>query len=148
MILLRRFGTGPGTSRSPWRWLGRGVAGLHFGYLAYLITGGFLAWRWPRTFPAHLLAAAWAARIVVTGARCPSTAVQNRLRERAGQPPLASGFIDAYIRGRFFPAAAETATRATVGGIVLASWVGLIRRRRRGAAGGRAMSPALVGESR
>ena len=31
---------------------------LHFGFLVYLVVGGFLAWRWPRTLWLHLVAAA------------------------------------------------------------------------------------------
>lgn len=34
------------------------VLTLHFGYLAYVVVGGFVAWRWPRTIWVHLVAAA------------------------------------------------------------------------------------------
>jgi len=44
-----------------WRWSGDGVVALHFAYLAYLLVGGFVAWRWPKTIVPHALAALWAA---------------------------------------------------------------------------------------
>ena len=33
------------------RLLADGVMATHFGYLVYLVVGGFLAWRWPRARP-------------------------------------------------------------------------------------------------
>ena len=107
-----------------WRWLADAVAALHLGYLAYLICGGFLAWRWRRSIGAHALAAAWAAVIVTTSAPCPLTALQNALREHAGQAPLGASFIDTYVRGRFFPADGLGLVQTLVGALVLVSWIG------------------------
>ena len=104
--------------------LATGVVGLHYAYLAYLIAGGFLAWRWPKSIPAHVLAAAWAVLIVVTKVPCPLTALQNTLRERAGQQPLGGSFIDTYVRGTLFPADRVGLVQALVSVVVLASWVG------------------------
>jgi len=39
-----------------YRLLADGVAGVHYAYLAYLLVGGFVAWRWPRTLVAHAIA--------------------------------------------------------------------------------------------
>jgi len=47
-----------------YRLLADGVAGIHYGYLAYLVSGGFIAWRWPRTIVTHVLAAAWGVVVV------------------------------------------------------------------------------------
>lgn len=107
-----------------WRWLADAVAGLHLAYLAYLICGGFLAWRWRRTIGGHAVAAAWGAVIVTTSAPCPLTALQNNLREHAGQAPLGASFIDTYVRGRFFPADRLGLVQVVVGLLVLVSWVG------------------------
>jgi uncharacterized protein DUF2784 len=116
-----------------YRLLGDAVAGVHYAYLAYLLVGGFVAWRWPRTIALHAFAAVWAVLIIATPVPCPLTAAQNALRERGGQPPLRDSFINTYIRGTLYPAAYETETRVVVAGIVVASWVGFairIRRRR------------------
>jgi hypothetical protein len=111
-----------------YRVLADGVAGLHYAYLAYLLAGGFIAWRWPRTIAAHIVAAIWAVLIIATPVPCPLTAAQNALRELGGQPPLPDSFINIYIRGTFYPASHETDVRVMVAGIVAVSWIGLALR--------------------
>jgi len=114
-----------------YRLLADAVAGLHYAYLAYLLVGGFVAWRWPRTIALHIFAAVWAVLVIATPVPCPLTAAQNALRERGGQPPLRDSFINTYIRGTFYPAAHETETRVLVAGVVVASWIGFALRMRR-----------------
>jgi Protein of Unknown function (DUF2784) len=114
-----------------WRWLADGVAAVHLGYLGYLATGGFIASRWPRTIVAHVIAAGWGAVIVTTDAPCPLTALQNNLRERAGQDPLSASYIDTYVRGRLFPADRLGVVQGIVAVLVLVSWVGFGARTRR-----------------
>lgn len=113
-----------------YRWLALAVAGLHFAYLAYLLFGGYLAWRWPRTITVHLLVVAWAAFTLATQVPCPLTRVQDALRELGGQRELRSTFINVYVRGVFYPADHERAAQALVGLLVLVSWLGLAARRR------------------
>ena len=115
-----------------WRWLADGVAAVHLGYLGYLVSGGLIAWRFPRTITAHAMAATWGIVIVTTNAPCPLTALQNNLRERAGQPPLAAGYIDTYVRGRFFPAHRMGVVQGVVATAVIVSWIGFSARKRRG----------------
>ena len=43
-----------------YEWLVTLVLALHFAYVAYVVVGGFLAWRWPRAIWPHLVACAWA----------------------------------------------------------------------------------------
>jgi hypothetical protein len=108
-----------------YRWLALTVAGLHFVYLAYLLFGGFLAWRWPRTIAVHLVVVAWAAFTLATQAPCPLTGLQNSLRELGGQRELGTTFINTYVRGVFYPADHERLTQALVGLLILVSWLGL-----------------------
>ncbi len=114
-----------------WRLLADLVVAVHFGFLAYLLVGGFLAWRWPRTILTHAVAALWALLIVVVDVPCPLTGLQNALRERGGQHRLSDGFIETYVRGTFYPAAYERASQVIVAVLVLVSWVGFALRRRR-----------------
>ena len=114
-----------------WRRLADGVAGVHYAYMAYLLAGGFIAWRWPKTIWAHGVAALWAILIVTTKVPCPLTALQNHLRESAGQQPLSNSFINLYIRGTFYPADKQAVAQAATAVIVIASWVGFARRRHR-----------------
>jgi hypothetical protein len=109
-------------------WLAVAVAGLHFAFLAYLVTGGYLAWRWPRSLALHILAASWGFVVVAASLPCPLTAAQNWLRHRAQQPGLASSFLDTYVRGVFYPADHDRVVQALVALVVLASWTGLLLR--------------------
>ncbi len=108
-----------------YRWLAIAVIGLHFGYLAYLVAGGYLAWRWPRTFVLHLISVTWGVLIISAKAPCPLTLLQNTLRERGGQRKLDMSFIDTYVRGTFYPADHQIAARALVALMVAVSWLGL-----------------------
>ena len=114
-----------------WRGLADGVAGVHYMFMGYLLVGGFIAWRWPKTIWAHALAAVWAILIVTTKVPCPLTALQNHFRENAGQRPLSDSFINVYIRGTFYPNGAQTLARVTIAVVIIGSWIGFVRRQRR-----------------
>lgn len=104
----------------------------HFAFLAYLVVGGFLAWRWPRTIWVHLAVAAYGLFNVLVGWACPLTYVENWGRERADDATLpATGFIDHYIAGVVYPREHETLAQLIVAVVVLVSWVGYLVRRRR-----------------
>jgi hypothetical protein len=96
----------------------------HFAYLAYLVVGGFVAWRWTWTVWLHVGAAAWAFAIVTLSPPCPLTWAENWARRRAGMPGLSHGFIDRYVTGVLYPARYETAVRVLVAVVVVVSWVG------------------------
>jgi len=81
------------------RLLADGVMATHFGYLVYLVVGGFLAWRWPRAIYPHLVAVAWALGIVLIGFPCPLTGIERRLRSETGE----FGFIDRYLERETIP---------------------------------------------
>src|SRR5918993_1474007 len=77
---------------------------VHFAYLAFVVGGGLLAWRWPRAFWLHLVATLWGFATVTIGLICPLTTVEHWARQRAGQPGLPpSGFIDHYLAGVVYP---------------------------------------------
>ena len=109
-------------------WLAVAVAGLHYAFLAYLVTGGYLAWRWPRSLTLHILAATWGFVVVAARLPCPLTALQNWLRRRAQEPALARSFLDTYARGVFYPANHEQLVQGLVALLILASWTGLVLR--------------------
>lgn len=113
---------------SVWRALIDLVVALHYGFLVYLVIGGFVAWRWPRTIGLHVLAAVWAALIVTTHVPCPLTAAQNNFRERAGLQPLSDSFINLYVKGTLYPDGRQSLSQVLVGLVVLVSWVGFARR--------------------
>ena len=103
---------------------------VHFGYLAYVVLGGFLAWRWPRAFWPHLAAAAWGLAVVGIPLTCPLTTAENWARRRAGQSQQTSGFIDRYIEGALYPERYTLALQVLAGILVVGSWAGAYLYRR------------------
>lgn len=109
------------------------ILAVHFGYLGYLVTGGFLAWRWPRTVWSHSIVAMWGIVVTALDLTCPLTWAEDWSRQQAGEPPLTSGFIDRYIEGVLYPERYATVVQILVALLVAASWAGLAYRRRSGA---------------
>lgn len=102
---------------------------VHFAYLAYVVAGGFLAWRWPRTFWLHLAATLWGLAAVGVGLICPLTYVEDLSRERAGQPGLpAIGFIDHYIEGVVYPERYAGLVQGLMAAAVATAWLGVLLR--------------------
>ncbi|MEU4422587.1 DUF2784 domain-containing protein [Actinoplanes sp. NPDC024001] len=103
---------------------------VHFAFLAWVVFGGFLAWRWPSAIWAHLAAALWGLSSVVFGLHCPLTWVEERARERAGEAGLSGGFIDTYLTGVIYPERYAGLAQALVAVTVAVSWAGAAHRRR------------------
>lgn len=100
------------------------VLAMHYAFLGYLVVGGFLAWRWPRTIWLHLAAGAWAVVITFVPVVCPLTWAQNHLRARIGRPPLRDGFMAHYVTGVLYPDGWRDGVRLAVAVVVLVSWLG------------------------
>lgn len=103
---------------------------VHLAFVLYVLVGGFVAWRWPRTIVLHVLAAVWGLLIVTTPVQCPLTWLQNRIRVHSGDAQLARGFVETYVTGTFYPASAQTLVQVVTAAVVLASWVGYVARAR------------------
>ncbi|MBF6170877.1 DUF2784 domain-containing protein [Nocardia blacklockiae] len=102
------------------------TAGVHFLFVVYLVTGGFLAWRWHRTIWTHIAAVGWGFSTVLFTVDCPLTRLENWARQRAGDSELPpGGFIDHYITGVLYPRDALDLVRVLVVIVVLLSWAGL-----------------------
>ena len=100
---------------------------LHFGYLAFLVFGGFVAWKAPRVIWPHLAVVAWAIGVVVVRYPCPLTDLERYFRPSVGE----RGFIERYLEGVIYPEGHVTAARLVVVAFVAASYAGILRRRRR-----------------
>lgn len=98
------------------------VMGLHFLVLAYIVLGGFLAWRWPRAVFLHLPFLLWGLGISFLGFVCPLTELENWLRGREGDP---DGFIAEYLDGVLYPDEYLVASRVLAGVVVAVSYVGV-----------------------
>ena len=102
---------------------------LHFGFLVFLVVGGWVALRWRRLVWVHVAAAAWSAGIVTVGQSCPLTVLERWATVRAGGPRIDEGFIDRYVEGVVYPGSLAGVVRAAVALVVVASWVLVWRRR-------------------
>jgi Protein of Unknown function (DUF2784) len=104
----------------------------HFAFLAYLLLGGFIAWRSPWTIWAHAAAALYGLFNVLIGWPCPLTHVEDWGRARAGESTLPStGFIDHYLTDVVYPQDHEALVQVLVAAVVLTSWIGFAIRRGR-----------------
>lgn len=111
---------------------------IHFAFIAYLLLGGFIACRWPRTIALHVATVLWGLGSVALDLPCPLTAAERWARARAGMPPLPSaGFIAHYVTGVLYPASWALAVQAAVFAVVLASWALVLIRWRRSTPAGR-----------
>ena len=97
---------------------------FHFAFLAYLVTGGFLAWRWPRTIWLHLAVVAWGFSTVAFRLQCPLTYVEDWSRRKAGEQGLTTGFIDTYLAGVVYPQRFAGLMQLLAGLAVVTSWAG------------------------
>ncbi|SDZ27223.1 PEP-CTERM protein-sorting domain-containing protein [Asanoa ishikariensis] len=116
-----------------WKELATVFLGLHFAFVAYVLFGGFLAWKWPKAIWFHLPAVGWGIALIGFGLNCPLTYAQNWALGHAGEPPLTRGFVDTYIEGILYPERYVHVAQAILALIVLVSYVGffVLRRRRK-----------------
>ncbi len=99
------------------------VVVAHFAFIGYLVVGGFVALRWPRTIFLHILAVVWGVGSLSLHLQCPLTDLERWARARAGIAPLPSdGFITHYITGVLYPADAVGVVEAVVLTVVIVSW--------------------------
>jgi hypothetical protein len=114
------------------------IVALHFAFVVFVVFGGLLAIRWPRTLWLHVPAVVWGVLIEFSGWICPLTPLENRLREGQGQRGYQGDFIEHYILPALYP---EGLTRrdqlflgAVAAAINLAIYAFIFLRRRRSVA--------------
>jgi hypothetical protein len=107
-----------------YQWLVNVILTAHFVYLAYLVVGGFLAWRWTKMIWPHLAAAVWGVLIVFNLVACPLTIAEVWARRLAGDDPVNGGFIDRYVTNVIYPGRYLVEVRLGVALVVLISYVG------------------------
>jgi hypothetical protein len=112
------------------------ILALHLVFVLFVVLGGLLVLRWPRTAWLHIPAAIWGVLIEYTGWICPLTPLENSLRERGGEAGYSGGFIEHYIQPLLYPAGLTRSTQVVLGSVVLllnlaAYTIALSRRRRR-----------------
>ncbi len=92
---------------------------IHLGFIIFVVSGGFLAWRWRRLAWVHIPSAIWGALIEFAGWICPLTPLENKLRVLAGGVGYQGGFIENYLIPIMYPARLTTTVQLTIGAFVL-----------------------------
>ncbi len=91
---------------------------VHFGFILFVIFGGFLVFKWRKMMWIHIPAAIWGALIEFAGWICPLTHFENSLRSASGGR-FASGFIEHYIIPMIYPSALTREIQIGLGVIVI-----------------------------
>ena len=76
---------------------------IHFGFILFVIFGGFLTLKWRKFIWLHAPAAVWGALIEFFGWICPLTTLENELRQDNEDGGYSTGFIEHYIIPVIYP---------------------------------------------
>lgn len=121
-----------------YRLLADGVVVAHLGFVAFVVLGALLAFRWPKVLWLHLPALAWGAFIEFSGGICPLTPLENHLRALGGEAGYQASFIEHYLLPILYPAALTREVQVLLGSLLVLTNVALYgllwhrARRRRG----------------
>ncbi len=91
----------------------------HLLFIAFVICGGFLVIRWPRTAVVHLPAAVWGAVVEIFGWVCPLTPLENHFRLLAGNSSYSGDFIARYLIPVIYPENLTATMQQVFGGLVI-----------------------------
>jgi hypothetical protein len=101
-----------------YRLLTEATVAFHFGFLLFVVLGGFLVRRYRWVAIPHLLAAAWGVYVeAMPGIVCPLTPLENEFSMRAGGAGYEGGFIEHYLVPILYP---EGLTRTIQWGLAAA----------------------------
>lgn len=92
----------------------------HVVFVAFVVLGGFLAWRWRWAAWAHVPAALWGVAIEYAGWICPLTPLENHFRARAGLEGYRGGFVEHYVIPLLYPAGLTPPRQIVLGSVALA----------------------------
>lgn len=105
---------------------------IHLGFTVFVLLGGVLVLRWPKTAILHIPAAVWGVWIEFSGGICPLTPLENRLRVRGGLDGYSESFVEHYLLPLLYPLGLTRDTQIAIGIFVLAInllFYGLLLRR-------------------
>lgn len=102
-----------------YRLLADAVVILHLLFVLYVVAGGLLALRWPRSLWLHVPAVTWGVLLEFNGWPCPLTPLEQGLRRAGGEAGYAGGFVDHYLLPVLYPAGLDRDMALWLGVLVL-----------------------------
>jgi Protein of Unknown function (DUF2784) len=106
---------------------------VHLLFIAFIVGGGFLAWRWPLIIWLHIPALVYGALVEFVGFTCPLTLLENDLRQHAGEAGYQGGFISHYLVNVIYPPGLTHGMQVWLGAMLLLvasiGYWGFLRRR-------------------
>ncbi|CAN5483952.1 hypothetical protein BH18ACT1_BH18ACT1_02800 [soil metagenome] len=115
------------------------VVVVHLGFILFVALGSLALWRWPKLAWAHVPALVYAIAIVTVGFICPLTPLEKWLRRRGDGMAYEGGFVDRYVEDVVYPDEQTAALRALAAVAVVAGYVAVVVRARRGRAASRSI---------
>ena len=103
----------------PFRLLADLVLIFHATFVVFVVLGGLLTLRWPRTAWLHVPVVLWGAGIEFVGGICPLTPLENHWRRLAGEQGYQGGFVDHYVIAFLYPDGLTRTHQIVVGLLVL-----------------------------
>lgn len=92
---------------------------LHFGFILFVLLGGFLVLKWPKLMWLHLPVAVWGVLIEFFSWYCPLTKWENYFLAQAGRAGYSGGFVEHYIMPVIYPAGLTRGIELAIGAFVL-----------------------------
>jgi Protein of Unknown function (DUF2784) len=103
---------------------------VHVAFIAFVLLGGYAAWRWPRLVWVHVPSVVVIGVLFAFGADCPLTDLEKYLRRQAGESVYRDGFVAHYL----VPGAPDDVRSVVLPVVVVTltaiAYAGLLRRAR------------------
>ncbi|MEA3404445.1 MAG: DUF2784 domain-containing protein [Pseudomonadota bacterium] len=92
---------------------------IHFAFIAFVLAGGLLAFKWRWLVWLHIPAVIWGSLIVMVGWICPLSPLEYWLRQLGAGEAYSDSFIDHYLTPVIYPAGFTDEMKIAMGIIVL-----------------------------
>ena len=92
---------------------------LHLLFILFVVSGGFLALKWPKLVYLHIPTVVWGVYIEFSGKICPLTPLENWFRFKSGQLGYEGDFIERYVIPIIYPVNLTRDMQITLGVVAL-----------------------------
>jgi len=101
------------------------IAFVHFLFVLFVVLGALFVLRWPWMLWIHAPAFLWGLFVEFTGAICPLTPIESRLRLLAGEAAYSEDFLSHWLLTVLYPESVSRGLQFALGTTLLVSNAGL-----------------------